>query len=302
MNANKTQENKTQENSRTLYFYADDEAALYDELAALTDPSYCQLHTDLIKQVLAWIDARYEHQSAKDNIQIVDIGCGTGMEGIGLLQARPSIQLIGVDISVPMLELFRRKLAKIFDDETASGRCCLVNSDIRDGECIEDILTVQEQVFSQAIRSMILSVYTLHHFDATTKAMLYRRIFEHLDPGGVFINADLFSFESSWLGDLAQSQLEEWIKRQFDAAAANPSNFSITDPRVWNQLKHQWLQHVREKNHPLPALSSGASLNDQGNAMSEQDLLLAAGFSAIECTFRVGQSGILWAFKGDDAS
>ncbi len=175
-------ETTKQRESETLFFYADQEAALYDELASLTDPSYGQLHSVLAGQLSSWIDDRKLDQVAANSLQILDVGCGTGMEGIRLLQGHTAIHLIGFDVSNMMLDQFRLKLARFFGDETAMGRCRLVQGDVREDGWIKDALVGQQEACSAATCDMVLSAYALHHFDANTKARIYKQI--HQCPSG----------------------------------------------------------------------------------------------------------------------
>jgi len=61
---------------------------------------------------------------------ILEIACGTGRVTIPLAQAGFEVQ--GIDLSLPMLSIFRRKLDRL-DDETA-GRIRLEQADMADFE------------------------------------------------------------------------------------------------------------------------------------------------------------------------
>ena len=190
---------------------------------------------------------------------------------------------------------FRLKLSSAFRDETAMGRCHLVCGDVRERGWIGRALNKARGTTAFGPCHLFLSVYALHHFDASIKAEIYRDVYDHLIPGGAFLNADLFSFETPWLRTLVQSQLEEWIVAQFDLAESGQEMYSITDPAIWRELKGRWLHHIEHENCPLPVFSSADSGVDDG--ICEKRLLLDAGFTFVECTARFGQSGILWAFK-----
>jgi len=286
---------------RAPSFWADHDAALYDELAGLTDPAYESLHENLTAQFVSWLASKPPSEVPANGILVLDAGCGTGKEAVGLLRADPRVHVLGIDVSGPMMDQCRRRLERESGDETASGRCVLVQSDVRDSDWLDAAMS--RSLPSQWPTSLFaaVSAYALHHFSPPVKRTIYSDVHRHLRTGGALVNGDLFSFQTPWLATYAQTVEECWIESQMTAAAGSIGQYSVTDPAVWHRLKEQWLCHLRNENCPLPALRSHAASKSNKAEHSEQHLLADSGFDAVECTFRCGQSAILWAFKDGDS-
>jgi SAM-dependent methyltransferase len=265
------------------YFYAcDDEAKNYDKFADLTDPAYRLMHEELSRQALRWLS----HECVEGAF-VIDFGCGTGKEGLELLRHRSDLRLIGIDSSSAMLARFREKLVTEFGSDDANGRCTLFEADIRDEQLWSDL---HGAVSASGSCSLAVTACTLHHFSPTQKRAFYRRVANILPAGGLFANADLFSYEHDWLARYAQESLEQSVIVNFDRESTKPGH----DKSFFDSLRDSWIRHFREENCPLPATIS--QLESWGGD-SDQSLLLQGGFGHVECTFRLIQSAILLAFK-----
>lgn len=101
--------------------------------------------------------------------KVLDLGAGTGLELLSLYERFPEVRVTAVDISENQLEML--KMRPFIDKMT------LVLGDFFD----VDFGTDYDAVISSA---------ALHHFDEPEKRVLYKKIFDCLKPGGVFINSD----------------------------------------------------------------------------------------------------------------
>jgi SAM-dependent methyltransferase len=278
------------------YFYAEDDAAIYDRTVFMTDPHYGELHGALDGLFRQWIST--EHQpSVPSGPVVVDIGCGTGAEAMRLLESTRDISLVAIDISARMLDVLEEKLIRRYGDNTAGGRCKLVCLDVREKGWMAKALELVQKPGSRRTCDAAISVYALHHLDVKMKRQVYREIFDHLSPRGIFANADLFAFETKWLADYAQTMLEEWINKQFTDPAAPHYKDGPSLASDRQRLMANWLCHVHEENCPLPAIPSAREQRGGVKSVSEQDILTAVGFPTTECVYRSGQSAILWASK-----
>jgi trans-aconitate 2-methyltransferase len=100
----------------------------------------------------------------------IDAGCGTGKITRELLDRLPDAVVHAVDVSPAMLEVAERELAPIYGDRVrfhAADLSCLTQ---------DDIGTRADLIFSTA---------TLHWI--SDHALLFRRLFDLLDPGGWLI-------------------------------------------------------------------------------------------------------------------
>jgi tRNA (cmo5U34)-methyltransferase len=107
-----------------------------------------------------------------DEVQILDIGCGTGLEFDSILQRAPNARITGIDLSASMLERSRKKHARHLAQLT-----------LIQGSYLEVPL-------GEARYDYVVSVMTLHHLKPRKKGQLYRRIRQALQGGGQYIEGD----------------------------------------------------------------------------------------------------------------
>lgn len=100
--------------------------------------------------------------------QILDLGCGTGLELDLYLTLNPSAAVTGIDLSAEMLDALGRKHPEV----------TLLCGSYFD-------LPLGEDRFDAAV-----SVESLHHFTKDQKVTLYRKLHRSLRPGGFFVLTD----------------------------------------------------------------------------------------------------------------
>lgn len=105
-------------------------------------------------------------------IQILDLGCGTGLEIEFFLKRAPNAQITGVDLSRKMLEELQRRYA------THMGQITLVAG---------SYLTLP---FGEQTYDYVLSAMTMHHLLHDAKRGLYEKIHAALKPGGKYVEGD----------------------------------------------------------------------------------------------------------------
>lgn len=105
-------------------------------------------------------------------VEVLDLGCGTGLELAGVFRRAPRAQVTGIDLSQRMLDILRRSYAE------RANQIRLIQG---------SYLTVPlpEGRFDCAI-----SVQTMHHLLPEPKVELYRRICRALRPGGRYVEGD----------------------------------------------------------------------------------------------------------------
>ena len=104
---------------------------------------------------------------------ILDLGCGTGLELGYYFETVPSARITCVDLSPGMLEVLRRK----FPDRALT----LIAGSYFD-------LPFEEGAFDAAV-----SVESLHHFTKDEKIPLYTKVRNALKPEGYYILTDYFA-------------------------------------------------------------------------------------------------------------
>jgi tRNA (cmo5U34)-methyltransferase len=141
----------------------EEEALEYDKAILRIVPFYHEQH-EIILQILP-----FEKQNP---LQILDLGCGTGVLSHVLLRNFPRARLLAWDLASNMLETCKQNLASDLDRVT-----------FRQGDFgSEDIGSGYD---------LVVSGFATHHLDDAGKQGLYRRIFRSLKPGGVFVNKEL---------------------------------------------------------------------------------------------------------------
>jgi tRNA (cmo5U34)-methyltransferase len=147
---------------RTVGQHFDEWASTYDAQIREMVPRYDEIHETLVA-LLAIRPPR----------RVLDLGAGTGYTLHRLLEAFPRARALGLDVSGEMLDRARQRLAGLED-----------RVDLRTGNIAAPDI---EGAFDA-----IISILAVHHLHADEKRHLFSRIWEHIEPGGVFLLADYF--------------------------------------------------------------------------------------------------------------
>lgn len=110
---------------------------------------------------------------ADGECEVLDLGCGTGIELDEYFRLNPRARVTGIDLAPGMLEALKKK----HPDKALT----LVNASYFD-------VPLGEERYDAAV-----SVESLHHFPSARKEALYRKIFRALRPGGYFVLTDYFA-------------------------------------------------------------------------------------------------------------
>ena len=286
------------EKRRKAFFYAEQDAFCYDDVLELTQPFYWQFHDVILDLFRYHFDSWAPGRNTSVQCSVLDVGCGTGVEGLRLLDAFPALHLIGLDFCQPMLDQFERKLAARYGTEWRR-RCTLSLRDILDEELDTEGLRALLPANASGIQA-IVTAFALHHYGPEEKLRAYRLFFDLLPPGGLFVYGDLFSYESTTLADYAQEHEERWILQNFSDSDEGLKSRLREIGKEAGELRSLWIDHLRTYNVPL-AIECGWSQNQTGgepvSGSSELHLLRSAGFREIGCPYRYFQAGVLWARK-----
>lgn len=127
--------------------------------------------------------------------EVLDLGCGTGLELEEYFSLNPEAKATGIDLSEAMLDTMKSKFpqkdltlicASYFDTPLETGR------------------------YDAAV-----SVESLHHFPAEMKAALYGKLHAALKFGGVFVLTDYFAesaeLETEYFRNLAELKKEQGL-------------------------------------------------------------------------------------------
>ena len=101
---------------------------------------------------------------------LLDLGCGTGLELEEIFKIHPDVAVTGVDLTKAMLERLQEK----FPDKDLT----LIHASYFDYD------------FGTAQYDAVISFQTMHHFSHAMKIELYSKLYEALKPGGRYIECD----------------------------------------------------------------------------------------------------------------
>lgn len=101
---------------------------------------------------------------------LLDLGCGTGLELEPVFARFPALQVTGIDLSESMLSKLREKYA-----ERSISLICASYLNYSFEDCAYDAA---------------ISFQTLHHLDYAEKTRVYSALFNAIKPGGVYIECD----------------------------------------------------------------------------------------------------------------
>jgi len=130
---------------------------------------YDEIHTGHISGGAATKDliAGYLPEHTRD---VLDLGCGTGLELPAVFARFPEAHVVGIDLAEDMLALLHERCAG-FNMQT---RC----------------MSYFDYGFPEKQFDAVISVMSLHHLSPAQKLNLFARVRSTLKPGGVFLNCD----------------------------------------------------------------------------------------------------------------
>jgi tRNA (cmo5U34)-methyltransferase len=145
----------------TLRAEFDREAPNYDRTARESMPGYSELHRTLIRGI-PYMPTR--------SFRVLELGVGTGVLTLAVLEAFPHATVVGIDVSPRMIAAARRRL------RNHRERVQLVAGRLEAGW--------------EGRYDAIVSALAIHHLEDREKGAFYRRVRQSLAPGGYFGDGD----------------------------------------------------------------------------------------------------------------
>lgn len=162
-------------------------------------------------------------------IKVIDLGCGTGTVSQNILKRFPQVQLTCVDISDKMLKYAKCKLKK-YDNQ--------VNWVVKD---------LSNFNFKERYDAVLSSLALHHLYENGEKQEFYKKIYNSLNVGGVFYNADVVLgpgekmqkfYIDKWKKYMSENYSEKVIKSKW-----LPRYNNMDSPaKLFSQLK--WLKNI----------------------------------------------------------
>ena len=143
--------------------------------------------------------------AASAEIDVLDLGAGTGLLSAFVLEVFPNAHLTLVDASREMLDIARERF------RASLGRIEYVEADYA-------------RELPEGEFHVVVSALSIHHLEEVDKLALTREIFKILSTGGVFVNADQVlgetSEEDAFFRDAWRREVEELGVSAADLAGA----------------------------------------------------------------------------------
>ncbi len=198
--------------------------------------------------------------SLRQDSEVIEIGCGTGITTLSLLLARQDIAITAVDNEPTMLNQARSNLAPWLEQ----GRLRLLEND-----ALSYLSALPE-----AGVDCIASGYVVHNFQEGYRRRVLEEIHRVLKPGGAFINGDRYALDDT----LAHTRLTQEEARQWFRSFAAMNRYDLLE---------QWIIHLFSDESADRIMRLGPSL-----ACMKQ-----IGFDPVEVRFREGVNTLLVATK-----
>ena len=162
----------------------EEEAFEYDELIPRIIPKYIE-QNDVMLTLIPFDRSK--------EIRVLDLGAGTGILSYLILKAFPKAGVVAFDLVENMLATCEKNLV-----------------------CYKDRLTLKQGDFGQdgfgSGYDLIVSGLATHHLNDAEKPRLYKRIYDALKPGGVFINREVVLGDSLELTNQYHHLWREYIR------------------------------------------------------------------------------------------
>ena len=157
-------------------------------------PAAAEMSRRVGEFVAAWVPP-----ADSGSLDVLEIGCGTGITTLNLLHGRSDLRLTGIDNAPAMLEQARRNLAS----ELTGNRLQLLE---------DDALSFLGKQPSNTF-DIVASGYVLHNFLETYRRSVLQEIARVLRPGGVFVNGDRYALDDSLEHlKLTQTEAREYFR------------------------------------------------------------------------------------------
>jgi tRNA (cmo5U34)-methyltransferase len=156
-------------------------------------------------------------------IRALDLGTGTGVLADFILRRYPMAEVTVLDLAENMLAAARERLATFAERVT-----------FQRGDFSRD-----EFGFGY---DLILSGLSIHHLEDLAKKDLYRRIYQALNPGGLFLNRDMVRGATDRLNAVYEHLWLEYVRSMGEDPAACLERSRVEDIPACVEDQLEWLR------------------------------------------------------------
>lgn len=193
-------------------------------------------------------------------LNIVELGSGTGITTLSILTARETSTVFSIDNEPTMQDQAKKHLKRWVDE----GRLSF---------CGDDALTALKNLEDGSVE-IVASAYTLHNFLNTYRREVIEEIFRVLKPGGQFINGDRYGLDDiSTHTRIVQQEVNDYFKILTEANRLD--------------LLEDWIVHLFSDESENHVMRESVALNQ----------LQEAGFAQINLSHRMAANALVTALK-----
>jgi ubiquinone/menaquinone biosynthesis C-methylase UbiE len=203
---------------------------------------------------------RWQPSAAKTTVDLIELGCGTGVTTLSLLKSRADGVVTAVDNEPGMISQARRNLASALNDGTLK----VVES---------DALSFLRTLATASV-DIVASAYTLHNLQQAYRVKVLEEIARVLRAGGIFVNGDRYAQDDS----NEQLRLIQDEARGYFRECAKLGRMDLLE---------QWILHLFSD-------ESAAHLMPLEKALGE---MRASGFQSVSVEFREGVNALVTGSK-----
>lgn len=193
-------------------------------------------------------------------LEVLEIGCGTGVSTLPLIAGRDDLHVTAIDSASKMLDQARSHLA----DFVADGRVRFVEAD-----ALGFLRGLPE-----ASVDVVSSNYAVHNFLDDYRREFLAEIFRVLKPGGIFVNGDRYAMDDRAAHlSATQAEVRSWFQKLGTIGRYD--------------LLEDWIAHLFSDESPEHVMYLAPAL----------ERMTAAGFADVRVEYREGVDTLLTAVK-----
>jgi tRNA (cmo5U34)-methyltransferase len=208
-----------------------------------------------------------ENRINESAIKVLDLGCGNGALTKEILSVSDNVEVTLADGSYEMLENARKNL-----NSCDFNYVHVTFQELLENECASD------DMLSPGF-DLIISSLAIHHLYTEEKKALFKYIYNHLSPGGYFLNIETIKAPSDELESWYRVLWSEWI-------AENEEEMKIREK--WTKKESYVNLPEKYKNNPD---------NHPDKLLDQLKMLESAGFKDVDCYYKYGIFSIFGGSK-----
>lgn len=178
---------------------------------------------------------------------VLDLGAGTGLLTYYWYKECSTAKYMMVDIAGEMLDVAQKRFAG-----TKNVMATIVN---------------YNEAFPTGNYDAVISALSIHHLDDFQKERLFKKIYEKLPKGGIFVNYDQFCADTPKMNDWYNSYWESQLQA---------SGLTDRDIELWKERR---------------------KLDKECSVETEIQMLDRCGFSEVKCIYSYHKFSVIMAFK-----